>query len=59
MEEKEKLRIKKGDGARGWQKLGENVTQYKGALWRRMVFSKNFALVDWDAVGSTKLTLLS
>lgn len=29
-EEKELLRIGKGDGARGYQVLGENVTQYKG-----------------------------
>jgi isopenicillin N synthase-like dioxygenase len=28
--EKEELRIMKGDGARGWQKLGQNVTQYQG-----------------------------
>lgn len=29
-EEKRALRIREGDGARGWQKLGSNVTQYKG-----------------------------
>lgn len=29
-EEKALLKIRKGDGARGWQKLGQNVTQYKG-----------------------------
>ncbi|GAA5868408.1 hypothetical protein JCM1840_006982 [Sporobolomyces johnsonii] len=28
-EEKAKLKIKKGDGARGWQQIGQNVTQYK------------------------------
>ncbi|KAJ8296038.1 putative 2-oxoglutarate-dependent dioxygenase [Rhodotorula toruloides] len=37
-EEKAKLRIKKGDGARGWQMIGENVTQYK-ADWHE----------GWDA----------
>ncbi|BGP30798.1 hypothetical protein JCM10296v2_002555 [Rhodotorula toruloides] len=37
-EEKAKLRIKKGDGARGWQKIGENMTQYK-ADWHE----------GWDA----------
>ncbi|KAI5475481.1 oxoglutarate/iron-dependent oxygenase [Pseudohyphozyma bogoriensis] len=29
MEEKKELRIRTGDGARGYQLLGENVTQYK------------------------------
>ncbi|GAA6003119.1 uncharacterized protein JCM10292_002877 [Rhodotorula paludigena] len=37
-DEKDKLRIKKGDGARGWQKIGQNVTQYK-ADWHE----------GWDA----------
>lgn len=31
-EEKERIRIKKGDGARGWQRLRENTTQNAGAL---------------------------
>lgn len=29
-EEKERLTIRKGDGARGYQKIGANVTEYKG-----------------------------
>ena len=28
--EKRQLKIRKGDGARGWQQLGSNVTQYRG-----------------------------
>jgi isopenicillin N synthase-like dioxygenase len=32
-EEKELLRIRKGDGARGWQRLGQNVTAYR-CTWR-------------------------
>ena len=31
--EKEQLKIRQPDGARGYQVLGENVTQYKGKQW--------------------------
>lgn len=31
-EKKAQLAIQPGDGARGWQKLGLNVTQYKGEM---------------------------